>query len=337
MNYVFGSIVWHVGYTVCLLMLIIFCASLLCVYRVLHIKKVVALLSSYQLRSRMFINYWPTLLIMRALFMIASMVCCLLALMRPQWGVSDEKMISYGRDIYVALDISRSMLAQDLLPNRLEAAKQKIKALIDRLPSERVGLVVFAGAACVLCPLTEDRKAFFLFLDSVDAHSMTAGKTALSEAIIHAKNAFERLSERKNKLLLLFTDGEDFSHDLPAAYEQAIKSGILIFTVGMATPEGAPIPIVDEKKGIQGYQKDKDGTVVISRLNSELLTTLASKSKGIYVPARYDVRDIDTIVSVIESIEREEADSHTVVQGLQEQYWYFAAVAFGFLAGAWLI
>src|SRR5579872_3626291 len=165
-----------------------------------------------------------------------------IALLRPQWSKSEETVAQSGRDVYIALDISRSMLASDSKPNRLICAKEKIKRLLKKLSCERVGLILFSGSAFVQCPLTADYAAFYLYLDAVDAELISSGTTALDQAIRQALSSFEATPGRKNKLLVLFTDGEDFSHNLHDIKQEAAQAGLSIFTIGVGTPEGAPVP-----------------------------------------------------------------------------------------------
>ena len=207
----------------------------------------------------------------RSLFKIVLMIigCCglFLALLQPQWDKKEEMVEQRGRDLFIGLDISRSMLAQDIVPNRLAFAKEKIKKLVKKLSCERVGLILFSGSTFVQCPLTSDYGAFYLFLNQIDAESISSGTTAIDAAIAQAIEAFNRGADRKHKLLILFTDGEDFSSNLTKIKQDAIGAGMHIFTLGVGTTDGAPIPLFDARGNQQGHQLDKKGKVVITRLN----------------------------------------------------------------------
>ena len=175
-------------------------------------------------------------LLKSVLIAIGFLFLCL-ALLRPQWNKSEETIMQEGRDLYIALDISRSMLATDCEPNRLIFAKEKIKRLVKQLSCERVGLILFSGSAFVQCPLTSDYSAFFLYLDAVDAELISSGTTALDQAIQQALNSFAATPDRKSKLLVLFTDGEDFSNNLHDMKKAATEAQLSIFTIGVGTPE----------------------------------------------------------------------------------------------------
>ena len=164
--------------------------------------------------------------IARTVLLSTALLFLFIALLRPQWNRSEETVMQEGRDLYIGLDISRSMLAVDCKPNRLLYAKDKIKRLLKNLSSERVGLILFSGTAFVQCPLTSDYSAFYLYLDAVDAELISSGTTALDQAIRQALSSFFTTPERKNKLLVLFTDGEDFSHNLAGIKKEAAQENL---------------------------------------------------------------------------------------------------------------
>jgi Ca-activated chloride channel family protein len=286
-------------------------------------------------RPHLFLGYSPLRMALKETLLIISMGCLAIALMRPQWGKLETSVHHVGRDIYIALDVSKSMGAQDMTPNRIECAKRKIHALLEKLGSDRMGLILFSGSACVICPLTTDSSAFYMFLDNVDAESISSGTTALDQALLCAQKSFKS-STKKNKLLLLATDGEDFSVNLEKAYAQAAQSGITIITLGVATEQGAPIPSIDERGNNRGFQKDENGTIVISKLNEQLLEQLAQDSKGLYVRATHDASDISQIHSYIQTIAQEEG-SATVITQAQDRAWYFVLGAWALLLLEWMI
>lgn len=246
-----------------------------------------------------------------------------LAFLQPQWDKKEEPIMQEGRDLFIALDISRSMLAQDVVPNRLSVAKSKIKALLQSLGCERVGLLLFAGSSVVQCPLTSDYGAFMMFLDQIDHNTMSAGTTALDRAIQKALDIFNAVPEKKNKLLVIFTDGEDFSSNLSAMKNEAQKIGLRIVTVGVGTEQGAPIPLFNEQGVKTGYQLDQKGVAVISSLNEGILNSLALNLGGMYIHAdSRDNDDLKKLVSYVEHMEKEKFDSKKI-QSFQEQYHYF--------------
>ena len=241
-----------------------------------------------------------------------------------------------GRDLFIALDVSRSMLARDYEPDRLNFAKKKIKRLLHTLDCERVGLLLFSGTAFVQCPLTSDHAAFTMFLDSVDVETISSGTTALDLAIKKVLEAFGQNPDRKNKLLVLYTDGEDFSSNLAGVKRQAHQEGLHIFTMGVGTPEGAPIPLLDEKGKPKGHQLDQKGAVVISRLNEGILHTLAADSGGAYIRLTQDDTDIKALMRQVQQFEKEQLEDKKFAT-LEEQYPYFLLISLISFALEWLL
>jgi Ca-activated chloride channel family protein len=228
------------------------------------------------------------------------------------------------------------MLAQDKQPNRLAFAKQKIKQLVTQLKSERIGLVLFSGSAVVQCPLTVDYAAFFLFLDQIDAETISSGTTALDQAIRRVVDMFDRSPARKNKLVVLLTDGEDFSSNLTQVREQAKNLGVHIFTLGIGTPQGAPVPIVDEEGRQRGHEKNEKGEIVISRLNEGILQALADESNGIYLRATDDESDVKKLATMVENYEKEKFEDKKIGT-LQDRYPLAALCSFSCFLIEWLL
>ncbi len=274
--------------------------------------------------------------IIRVTVLVAGIFFLFLALLRPQWNKSEETIMQEGRDLYIGLDISRSMLAVDSKPNRLASAKNKIKQVLKRLSCERVGLILFSGTAFVQCPLTSDYSAFYLYLDAVDAELISSGTTALDQAIKQALVSFSTMPERKNKLLVLFTDGEDFSHNLSGIKQEAAQNNLSIFTIGIGTPEGAPVPLFDVH-GVQvGHQKDAKGNVVISRLNEGILNVLSQDAGGKYIRATDNDNDVIQFVREVEMREKE-AVGEKKLSRYEDQYHYFSLVSFICFVVEWLL
>lgn len=268
-------------------------------------------------------------------FVIGFLFLCI-ALVRPQWNKSEETVVQEGRDLYIALDISRSMLATDCAPYRLQYAKDKIKSLVKKLSCERVGLILFSGTAFVQCPLTTDYAAFYLYLDAVDAELISSGTTALDKAIQQALISFANVPERKTKLLAIFTDGEDFSHNLQDIKREAAEAHLSIFTMGVGTPEGAPVPLFDHNGVVIGHQKDAKGGVVISRLNEEILYTLSHDAGGKYIRATHNDDDVATFISAVNRFEKEQFAEQKMSR-YENQYHYFLFVSFLCFAFEWIL
>ncbi|HEY3855921.1 MAG TPA: VWA domain-containing protein [Verrucomicrobiae bacterium] len=220
----------------------------------------------------------------RMALLVAGVAGVFLALARPQWGFAWEEAKLQGLDIIVAIDTSRSMLAQDVAPNRLEKAKLAAIDLMRLAKTDRLGLVAFAGTAFLQAPLTIDEQAFQQAVDAVSVGVIPQGGTALSAAINTAMSAFEKGNDN-HKVLVLFTDGEDHDADTEtiAAAKAAADAGMRIFTIGVGTPEGELLSVKDDQ-GNASYVKDDDGNVVKSRLNQTLLQQIATDANGFYLP-----------------------------------------------------
>lgn len=314
---------------------LLFIAAGLLIYRLVHTRNAIRLLAGPWV-DRLFRHVSPYKNITKAVLTFISILFLLLALLRPQWNKKEEVVAQEGRDLFIALDISRSMLATDVQPDRLTQAKQKIKQLLQRLDAERVGLILFSGSAFVQCPLTADLSAFNLYLDQVDVETISSGSTAIEQALREALRAFNRIPERKNKLLVLFTDGEDFSSNLSSFKQEAQKENLRVFTIGVGTPEGAPIPLYDASGKRTGHQKDEKGNIVITRLNEGILRTLAHDAGGMYIRVAQDDTDMKTLVQQVHTFEKEKFEDRIFSQ-LEEQYPYFLLVSFVSLILEWLL
>ncbi len=307
---------------------------LLC-YRYNKTRKAVATLSTYHFRSLLKNVSFKTRCVKMLLTSI-GLLFLFLALLRPQWNKGEETIAQEGREVFIALDISRSMLATDCAPNRLICAKQKIKRMLQKLSCERVGLILFSGSAFVQCPLTSDYSAFYMYLYQVDAELISSGTTAIDQAINTALQSFANMPERKNKILMLLTDGEDFSQNLSKVKKAAAQAGLSIFTMGIGTPEGAPVPLFDAFGKPKGHQKDNKGNVVISKLNEGILHTLATDAGGTYLRMTDTDADVDALIRQVQTFEKERLEDKTILR-IDEQYPYFLLVSFACFALEWLL
>lgn len=227
----------------------------------------------------------------------AAVICCLvgalLALMRPQWGFQWREVKRVGLDIVIAIDTSKSMLAQDVKPNRLERSKLAVKDLLKKLHGDRVGLVAFSGSAFLQCPLTVDYNGFFLALNDLDVDTIPRGGTSLSSALQVAMKSFEG-GLQKYKALIIITDGEDHEGDPIRFAEEARKQGIKIFCIGVGTSAGELIRVANET-GQKVYLRDKAGNVIKSRLNEDALKKIALLTGGTYVRSSGSEFGLDVI------------------------------------------
>ena len=240
-----------------------------------------------------------------------------LALSGPQFGAELTMAKRKGVDLVIALDVSRSMLAEDIGPNRLQRARFQTGELLDRLEGDRVGLVVFAGKAFVQCPLTLDYGALRLLLSVVDAGSIPVQGTALGEAIELARNCFDE-GDRQHKAIVLFTDGEDHVADPIAAADRAAAEGVRIFAIGMGTPDGELIPIRQEGGGVD-FHRDHAGNPVKTRLDEGVLREVAALSEGAYYRSSLRGAEIEEIYREIANMDQKEFESQRFTR-YEERY-----------------
>jgi len=268
-------------------------------------------------------NKWHQLL--KASFLIMATGYIVIALLRPQMGTRLEEVKREGQDIIIALDVSASMLAEDIAPNRLEKAKHEVMKIIDRLEGDRIGLVAFAGAAFVQCPLTLDYGACKIFLDIMDTKLIPRQGTAIGEAIKTAISAFNE-KERKHKVLILITDGEDHESEPLKWAESAKLEGIVIYTVGIGSREGVPIPQINENRKQVGFKRDKDEQIVISKLDEVTLEKIALETKGKYYRATPGESELDKIYNAISQMDKKEIASFQFTQ-FEDQFQIFLFLA----------
>ena len=262
----------------------------------------------------------------RALLFIQALFFSVIALARPQWGFSWEEVKRQGVDVFIAVDTSKSMLTKDIKPSRLERAKLAVKDLAGRLSGDRVGLIAFAGTAFVQCPLTVDYPGFVLALDSLSGDSIPQGGTSISTAIKEAIKSYPKDS-KKYKAMVIITDGEDHEGDALALAGEAAKEGVRIFTVGVGTKEGELIQVADDR-GSSEFLKDREGNVIKSRLNEEILQKIALATNGVYVKATPADFGLDFIYKEkISRMEKRELESKTI-KHYRERFQVPLALAF---------
>lgn len=332
--YLFG-IMWTYTY-VPFYLLMFACALALIIWRYKAQERLITLLSSRQHQRVMFKHYSPSLFILKPILYAVGLFFIFLTLLHPQWNKKEESVEQEGRDLLIALDISRSMLAQDIKPDRLQCAQQKIKKLLSMLSCERVGLMLFSGAPFVQCPLTTDYGAFHMFLDSIDAETVSSGTTALDAAINKALAVFSSMPHKKNKLLVIFTDGEDFSSNLAHVKQKAKEIGLHIFTIGIGSTQGAPIPVFDERGNHKGMQRDEKGTIVMSRLNEGILRTLSNDTGAHYIKTTTDDHDLELLVSAVQRYDKEKFEEKKFAR-YEEQYPYFLFISLICFALEWIL
>ena len=245
-----------------------------------------------------------------------------IGLSRPQIGAKLKEHETKGAEIMIALDVSNSMLAEDYSPNRLERAKLAISRLVDKLRDDRIGLIVFAGNSFVQLPITTDYVSAKMFMNSISTESVPVQGTAIGEAINTAMRSFSSQSE-KSRAIIVITDGENHEDDPVAAAKQAADMGVRVFTIGVGSPEGKPIPMDGE------LLKDKDGNIVVTRLDETVLQEVAQAGNGLYVRAGNSEFGLNPIIEDIRRMEDEKYSS-IVFEEYDEQFMYFLAIALFF-------
>jgi Ca-activated chloride channel family protein len=241
-----------------------------------------------------------------------------------QSGSKMEKVKREGIDIFLCVDISNSMHAEDIAPNRLERSKQAIYKLISKLGGDRIGVIVFAGNAYVQLPITTDYSAAKMFLSTVDTDLIPTQGTEIGRAIELAVKSFGE--SENSKAIVIISDGEDHENgDAVKAAQEAAKNGIKIYTIGMGLDEGAPIPLYNQYGKRTGYKKDKDGNIVITKLDDHILRQIAEIGDGIYVRASNSNVGLDKIYDDISLAKKSEIESKMFTDYEDRFQWFIGA------------
>ena len=252
-----------------------------------------------------------------------------IGLSRPQIGAKLKDHETKGAEIMIVLDVSNSMLAEDYSPNRLERAKLAISRIVDKLRDDRIGLILFAGDSFVQLPITTDYVSAKMFLNSITTDSVPVQGTAIGDAINTAMRSFSVQSE-KSRAIIVITDGENHEDDPVAAAQQAAELGVSVYTIGVGSPEGKPIPMDGE------LLKDKNGEIVVTRLDEKVLQDVAQAGNGVYVRAGNSEFGLNPVIDNIRKLE-DERYSSIVFEEFDEQFMYFLGIALFFFVLEMLI
>lgn len=253
-----------------------------------------------------------------------ALVFIIVGVARPQFGSKLKTVKRKGIEIMIALDVSNSMLAQDIKPDRLDRAKRAIAKLTDRLNQDKIGLIVFAGQAYIQLPITTDYASAKLFLSSVNTNMVPVQGTAIGAAINLAARSFSPNFEG-NKTIIVITDGENHEDDAVGAAKAAKEKGITVNTIGMGLPEGAPIPVT-LPNGQQGYRKDRQGNTIITKLDEKMLTEIANAGGGTYIRANNAQVGLNRLFDELNKMQKAEIESR-VYSDYNDQYGYFLGMA----------
>ena len=259
--------------------------------------------------------------------LILALILLIVAAARPQYGQKEKTVKRQGIEVMVALDISNSMLAEDVAPNRLDRAKQMLSKMIDNMEDDKVGLVVFAGDAFTQLPITCDYVSAKMFLNTISPTLIPTQGTAIGAALQTAITSFGAQESEAGRAIILITDGENHEDDAIAAAKKAKELGMQVFVIGIGKPEGAPIP----KPGTNDYFKDRAGQVVVSRLNEEMCQQIAAAGNGAYVRCDNTNTAMRALQQELDRIATTELES-TVYADYNEQYQSFVLIALLLLA-----
>ena len=246
--------------------------------------------------------------------------CLIVALVNPKIGTSLETVKREGVDIVFAIDVSKSMLAEDIAPNRLEKAKQLTTQIINNLVSDRVGIIAYAGKAVPQLPITTDYAAAKMFLQNINTEMLSSQGTAIDEAIQLARSYYND-EEQTNRVLVIISDGEDHNDLSLDVAEAAAEEGIKIFTIGVGSEKGGPIPL--KRNGIvMSYKKDQDGATVITKMNKKILDEIAKEANGTYVDGKNTSDVIETITDILNKMDKKEFEAKEFAE-FEDQFQWF--------------
>lgn len=282
----------------------------------------------YSVISRLIPDYSRSRLILKFLLLLIALVFMIIGLADPQVGSKLVKAERKGIDIMLALDVSNSMMAEDIKPSRLERSRQAISKLIDELRSDRIGIILFAGKAYTQLPITTDYAAAKLFLSTISTDAVPVQGTAIGEAIDLAVKSFNESNEH-SKAIIIITDGENHEGDVLATAKQAAEKGIHIYTIGMGSPEGGPIPVF-QGNNRTGYKKDRQGNTVVTKLNETMLQQIASAGQGVYIRASNASAGLSKIFDEINKLNKSEIES-MMFSDYEDRFQYFLGISMLFL------
>ena len=263
--------------------------------------------------------------IFKLVVILLALAGLIFGLVNPKIGTKMETVKREGIDIVFAMDVSKSMLAEDVVPSRLEKSKQIVSQIINQLGNDRIGIVAYAGSAFPVLPITTDHSVAKMFLQSMNTEMVSSQGTSLDQAIKLSSTYFDDKS-KTSKLLILISDGEDHSEGAQAAAEEANKQGMRIITIGLGTEKGGTIPL--KKNGVvQSYQRDNNDEVVVTKLNRTSLETIAKATKGGYINGNNTKDVLAYVKSSLDNIQKTEFES-TQIADFQSQFQWFLGFAF---------
>jgi len=264
--------------------------------------------------------------VLKVVVLCCAFACLSLALVNPKIGTKLETIRSEGVDIVFAVDVSKSMLAEDIAPNRLEKSKQLVTQIVNSLVSDRIGIIAYAGKAFPQLPITTDYASAKMFLQNMNTDMLSSQGTAISEAIQLSKTYFDN-EDQANRVLIIISDGEDHDGEALNIAEEAAEQGIRILTVGVGNTKGGPIPI--KRNGVVlNYKKDNQGETVITRLDESTLKEIAAEANGVYINGSNTTEVVETIKGELDKMDKQEFESKQIADFKDQFQWF---LAFGIL------
>lgn len=258
--------------------------------------------------------------ILKLILWCLAIACFVMALVNPKFGTRLETVKREGVDLVFAIDVSKSMLAEDIAPNRIEKSKQIATQIINNLVSDRIGIIAYAGKAYPQLPITTDYSAAKLFLQNMNTNMLSSQGTAIDDAINLAKTYYDD-EEQSNRVLFIISDGEDHSEQAVNAAESASEEGIKIFTIGVGKTEGGPIPL--KENGItESYKKDKNGETVITKLDEAVLKQIASEANGKYINGMNTANVVDEVKKTLEELDKKEFETKKFTEYNHQFQWF---------------
>lgn len=273
--------------------------------------------------------------VLKLIVLSLAFACFAIALVNPKVGTKLETVKREGVDIVFAIDVSKSMLAEDIAPNRLEKSKQLVTQIVNNLASDRVGIIAYAGKAFPQLPITTDYASAKMFLQNMNTDMLSSQGTAINEAIKLAKTYFDD-EEQTNRVLIIISDGEDHSEEAVAVAEEANEEGIRIFTIGVGDIKGGPIP--EKRNGIVlNYKKDNQGETVITKLNEETLKGIAEEANGAYINGKNTTNVVDNIREILNGMDKTEFEAKQFADFKDQFQWFLGFGIFFLLLDIFLL
>ncbi|MFD1017179.1 vWA domain-containing protein [Winogradskyella rapida] len=258
--------------------------------------------------------------VLKVVVLCSAFACLSIALVNPKIGTKLETVRSEGVDIVFAVDVSKSMLAEDIAPNRLEKSKQLVTQIVNNLVSDRVGIIAYAGKAFPQLPITTDYASAKMFLQNMNTDMLSSQGTAISEAIQLSKTYYDN-EDQTNRVLVIISDGEDHDGEAMSVAEEAAEQGIKILTVGVGDVKGGPIPI--KRNGVVlSYKKDNSGETVITRLNETTLKDIASEANGVYINGSNTAEVVKAIKAELDKMDKQEFESKQIADFKDQFQWF---------------